>query len=98
MPAEDAYMSRLDAALTRFNAALDSLEAGVKAASAAKLDSAATEQLAREAADLKREREELLSRIAVLEEESDSLTGLTEAVETRLDGAISEIRAALGRG
>ena len=48
--------------------------------------------------ELKREREHLLTRITALEEESQSLAGLTEQVEMRLDGAIAEIRAVLGRG
>ena len=91
-------MSRLDTALARLNAALDALETGVDASIEARTDAAVGKQLAAEVQGLRREREELLSRIAALEEESESLTGLTEAVETRLDGAIAEIRAALGRG
>ena len=39
----------------------------------------------------------LLARIAELEEELQALTGITEEVEDRLDGAIGEIRTALGR-
>ena len=39
----------------------------------------------------------LLARIAELEDETRSLAGLTEEVEDRLDGAIAEIRTALGR-
>ena len=42
-------------------------------------------------------KEELLARIAELEDEIGALSGLTEEVEGRLDGAIGEIRAALGR-
>ena len=87
-------MERLDAALARFSAALDVLDAN--AASSAK--SASQGDLANELAKLRLERERLMARIVALEEESSSLTGLTEAVETRLDGAIAEIRAALGRG
>jgi cell division protein FtsB len=91
-------MSRLDAALARFNAALEALEGSITATLGTREEIAAGKQLAAEVASLRHERQELLSRIAMLEEESESLTGLTEAVETRLDGAIAEIRAALGRG
>ncbi len=87
-------MGRLDTALARFSAALDALDAN--AASSA--ESASQGDLANELAELRLERERLMTRIAALEEESNSLVGLTEAVETRLDGAIAEIRAALGRG
>jgi hypothetical protein len=38
-----------------------------------------------------------LARIAELEDENRALAGITEEVEGRLDGAIGEIRAALGR-
>ncbi len=48
-------------------------------------------------AELTAERERLLARIAELEDEARTLAGLTEEVEDRLDGAIAEIRAALGR-
>jgi hypothetical protein len=81
-------MSRLDLASARFSAALAKLEAAM-AETALRAD--------KEAALLKQEREKLLSRVAALEEESNSLAGLTQAVETRLDGAIAEIRAALAR-
>ena len=39
----------------------------------------------------------LLARVAALEEELTALSGITEQVEGRLDGAIGEIRAALAR-
>ena len=48
-------------------------------------------------AGLTAERESLFARVASLEEESRSLAGITEEVEERLDGAIAEIRSALGR-
>jgi len=50
-----------------------------------------------EIARLKDERERLLARVAELEDETRSLAGLTEDVQGRLDGAIAEIRSALGR-
>ena len=83
-------MSTLDAALARFSQALTRLE------------KAAEEKLARangsaELDGLKDERDRLLARVAVLEEEARSLAGLTEEVEERLDGAITEIREVLGR-
>jgi chromosome segregation ATPase len=91
-------MERLEAAITRFNAALDALESGCETLTNRSTDSAVQQDHSREIAELKSEREHLLARIAAFEEESQSLAGLAEAVETRLDGAIMEIRAALGRG
>ena len=91
-------MERLDAAVARLNAALDALQSGYEAMTNRPMDVAAQEDQSREIAELKSERERLLARIAAFEEESQSLAGLAEAVETRLDGAITEIRAALGRG
>jgi hypothetical protein len=84
-------MGRLDAALARFSAALDALETRVAGRAAG--PAAGTDELA----ELRHERDRLLSRISALEQESTSLAGLTQAVESRLDGAIAEIRAALGR-
>ena len=59
------------------------------------LDAAA--KLPERVAELEAERERLLARIAELEDEIGALSGLTEEVEGRLDGAIGEIRAALAR-
>ena len=84
-------MGRLDAALARFSKALDALESRVgKGAGGV---ASVTDELG----ELRQERDRLLSRISALEQESTSLAGLTQAVESRLDGAIAEIRAALGR-
>jgi chromosome segregation ATPase len=91
-------MERLDAAVARFNAALDALEGGCDAMTNRSTDVETQRDLSLEIAELKAERGRLLARIAAFEEESQSLAGLAEAVETRLDGAITEIRAALGRG
>ena len=84
-------MGRLDAALARFSKALDALESrvGKGAGGVASVND--------ELGELRQERDRLLSRISALEQESTSLAGLTQAVESRLDGAIAEIRAALGR-
>ena len=87
-------MSRLDLAQNRFQAALEALENTV-AAVGENLDAAA--KLPERIAELEAEREQLLARIAELEEEVSVLSGLTEEVEGRLDGAIGEIRAALAR-
>ena len=46
---------------------------------------------------LKQDRERLLARIALLENEAKELAGVTDQVEGRLDTAIAEIRAALAR-
>ena len=81
-------MGRLDAALSRFSAAVDALETRL-AAEAANPQS----DLGR----LRQERAGLLARIDELEQQSNTLASLTETVETRLDGAIAEIRAALAR-
>jgi predicted phage-related endonuclease len=78
-------MSKLEAASARLNAALDSLERAVSASSGAK------------AAELLKEREVLLARLAEIEENARSLSSTNEQIEARLDGAIGEIRAALGR-
>ncbi len=87
-------MSRLDLAQNRFRAALEALEnaAGNVGES---LDSAA--KLPERIAELEAEREKLLAKVADLEDEIAILSGLTEEVEGRLDGAIGEIRAALAR-
>jgi chromosome segregation ATPase len=90
-------MEKLDAAVARFNAALDALESGYENMANRSLDAESQRELSQEIAELKAERDRLLARIATFEEETQSLAGLAEAVETRLDGAITEIRAALGR-
>ena len=87
-------MSRLDLAQNRFQAALEALENTV-ASVGENLDAAA--KLPERIAELEAERERLLARIAELEEEMGALSGVTEEVEGRLDGAITEIRAALAR-
>lgn len=87
-------MSRLDIATQRFQEALKSLE--TVTAPLAGLGAEASGARAK-LAELTAERDRLLARIAELEEENRSLAGMTEEVEERLDGAIGEIRAALGR-
>ena len=87
-------MSRLELAAERLAAALENLEKAAE--SAGEKRPAAPRNDARLAA-LESEKQQLLTRIAALEEELASLSGITEDVETRLDGAIGEIRAALAR-
>jgi chromosome segregation ATPase len=91
---DEACMSRLDLAQKRFQAALESLENGAGSVGET-LDEAAkgSERIA----ELQAGREQLQGRIAELEDEIAALSGLTEEVEGRLDGAIGEIRAALAR-
>jgi chromosome segregation ATPase len=91
---EEVRMSRLDLAQNRFRAALETLEnaAGTVGES---LDHAA--KLPERIAELEAERGKLIARIAELEDELVTLSGLTEEVEGRLDGAIGEIRAVLAR-
>jgi hypothetical protein len=87
-------MSRLDEAAERLRAAMASVDSAVDPLVEAKR--AAKEAAARISA-LTVERDRLLARVAELEEDARALSGLTEEVETRLDGAIAEIRTALGR-
>ncbi|HEX3809170.1 MAG TPA: DUF4164 family protein [Rhizomicrobium sp.] len=87
-------MSRLEVASERFKSALDSVEARALALTEAREQA---KKAIAQSSLLATEREHLMARVAELEEESRSLAGLTEEVEGRLDGAIAEIRAALGR-
>ena len=84
----------MDLAQKRFRAALETLE-NAAASVGESLDGAA--KLPERIAELEMERDKLLARIAELEEEVAALSGLTEDVEGRLDGAMGEIRAALAR-
>jgi hypothetical protein len=86
-------MAKLDAAGERLNAALEALETAVLPLADAR---AMVARQAGEIGRLKEERDQLAARIAELEEETRSLASLTQDAETRLDGAIAEIRAALG--
>ncbi len=86
-------MSRLDLASDRLKTALDGLERAV----AARGGDGPANNLHDRIAELEAERERLLEKLAALEEELAAQSGLTEDVESRLDGAIGEIRAALGR-
>ena len=87
-------MSRLDVAVQRFNDALAAVEEKTRTLRGASDEASGT--LAR-LAELQAERERLLARIAELEDENRALAATTEEVESRLDGAIGEIRSALGR-
>jgi hypothetical protein len=83
-------MTRLELAAERFRAALERLENTPIPVSTAEV----AENPAR-VAELERERDRLLARIAVLEEEMAALTSIASEVEERLDGAIGEFRSAL---
>jgi hypothetical protein len=87
-------MSRITLAAERLAKALDRLEE--TALPLAKVRDSAHES-AQKVETLSSERDRLLARVASLEEDTKALSGLTEEVEGRLDGAIAEIRAALGR-
>ena len=91
---DEPSMSRLDLARKRFEAALEGLENAAGSVGES-LDQAAkgSERIA----ELEAGRQQLQARIAELEDEIAALSGLTEEVEGRLDGAIGEIRAALAR-
>jgi hypothetical protein len=83
-------MSRLDLAEKRLAQALETLEKAAKGAAGRGPDRSKIDAMAEE-------RERLLARIAQLEGELAALGSVSEEVEGRLDGAISEIRAALAR-
>jgi predicted nucleic acid-binding Zn-ribbon protein len=87
-------MDALTAAAERLAAAIERLEHSLKPQEEAQKRHARD---AAEIASLTHERETLLARIADLEEETRSLASVNEEVEGRLDGAIADIRAALGR-
>ena len=87
-------MSRLELARKRFAAALEAVENAAGSVGEG-LDAAARQ--AEQLAALQGERDRLKARIAELEEEIATLSGLTEEVEGRLDTAMGEIRAALAR-
>ena len=87
-------MSRLELAQKRLAEALEGLEKAAKLAKQGGIKDAGAE--ARIAA-LSGEREQLLERVAQLEDELAALSNATQEVKGRLDGAIGEIRAALAR-
>ena len=87
-------MSRLDLAADRLKTALERLDTALGTMQAGAADAA---NLQGRVAELESERERLLEKVAVLEDELAALSGVTEEVEERLDGAIGEIRAALAR-
>jgi chromosome segregation ATPase len=87
-------MAELDQMAAQLTAALDRLESLALPLAEAK---ARAIQNAAEIDSLKHEREQLLSRIAELEDEARAVAGVTDEVEGRLDEAITEIRAALAR-
>lgn len=80
-------MTKLDMAATRLAQALAALEAIALPLAEAR---ARTDKDAAEIARLQ-------ARVAELEDETRSLAGLAQDVDGRLDGAIAEIRSALGR-
>ena len=87
-------MSRLELAAERLGKALELLDERTPLLVKARDSASGAEK---RIGHLSEEREKLLARVAELEEELRSLSGLTEEVEERLDGAIGEIRVALGR-
>ena len=86
-------MSSLDTASAKLSKALESLERAAVPLAGAHGKAAAQE---RKISELSREREVLLARLNELEEEARALASTNEEIETRLDSAIGEIRAALG--
>jgi histidine ammonia-lyase len=88
-------MSRLELAADRLKTALENLDQVLAAHGAGAAQAA---NLQGRVAELESERERLLEKVASLEEDLAALSGVTEDIEGRLDGAIGEIRAALARG
>ena len=86
-------MGRLEIAGARFAAALAELERVARPLAESRNSDDSSEA---KIAALSAERDALLARIAELEDEMQALEGLTGEVENRLDGAIAEIRVALG--
>jgi hypothetical protein len=87
-------MGKLDLAAERLTNALNALDAGLVPLLEAH---GGGDESGTELAALRAERDNLLARIAVLEEELQAMSEISEQVENRLDGAIGEIRTALGR-
>jgi chromosome segregation ATPase len=94
-------MDRLGIAAERLTKALNALEEGLVPLDRTRDDAADVRAQLGEAraklASADQERDRLLARIAELEEEQQALSEISEEIETRLDGAIGEIRTALGR-
>jgi chromosome segregation ATPase len=86
-------MSRLELAADRLKSALEGLEQSL----GSQRGGEETARLQGRIAELEAQRERLLEKVAELEEELAAMSGVTEEVENRLDGAIGEIRAALAR-
>jgi hypothetical protein len=86
-------MSRLELAADRLRHALDALEKFTVPPVGMGEEQALREKIA----VLEAEREQLLTKIAGLEDEVAALSSVTGEIEERLDGAIGEIRAALAR-
>ena len=87
-------MSKLVAAAERLKSALDRLE-GLAAPLAERAGRA--DAHAARIAELSTENENLVERMASLEDDTRSAVAINEEVGSRLDSAIGEIRAALAR-
>jgi len=87
-------MDRLKIAAERLTNALNALEETLVPLAKSRDD---VRDVRARLASSNEERDRLLGRIAELEEESRVLADISEEVENRLDGAIAEIRTALGR-
>ncbi len=87
-------MAKLDEAKERLRSALDALEEAALPLVQTRSEHA---KHAARIAELDEERDRLLARLAEIEEEARSVVAVNEEIESRLDSAIGEIRAALGR-
>lgn len=92
--ANGVSMSQMEEAKDRLAAALERLETAITPLGESRRRQARD---GAEIASLVQEREELLARIASLEEENRALASLAEEVEGRVDRAIADIHAALAQ-
>jgi len=87
-------MSRIETAAARLGSALDRLERiALPLAEAASKSASQASRIA----ELTQEREQLLIQLARVEDGSRAMAAANEEIESRLDNAIGEIRAALSR-
>ncbi|MBV9989884.1 MAG: DUF4164 family protein [Alphaproteobacteria bacterium] len=87
-------MAKLELAAERLTKALNALEGRLVPLQSARAEA---DRAKAKLAELDSERDRLLARIVELEDEARILSEISEEVEGRLDGAIGEVRAALGR-
>ena len=81
--------------MKQFSSALETLSQRIEGAAVERQASMESMAEMAQAEELRNERDRLLARIAEIENESRALAGVTHDVESKLDGAIAELREAL---